>query len=226
MDVISQISRAACALLFFLFVAPNNSFSAEPTDSWSQLTDPAFETRELGQKNLLNWSLENIQEAKDFLCAHYFQTHDPEVQRRLRDILKKTFGNQRSAYLGLAIEAVDVSPQFAPNERGVTVLKVNKNGSGKLAGIYPKDIIIAVGDYEVKKSDQTSDVVSEIKKLRAGEKIIMKIVRKEKILEVNVPLIPRPGSETLSPAESERLFETWLAAQKKEHPVFIGPPNP
>lgn len=226
MDSTPQFFRFTFVLVFIGLAMPSALRSEEPSEAWAQLSDPAYETRESGQQKLLDWAGQNTDEARVFLCRHFFETPDPEIERRLHAILKETFGSQQRAYLGIKIDVIDLPPELNPNERGIHVLSVNQNSSAGRAGIAMRDIIIAIDDYEIKKSDKTSDVIAQIQKLRAGGKAILTIVRDKKTIKVSVPLLPRPGVEELTPVQEEKIFEEWLMAQKNEIPVLVGPLRP
>lgn len=221
-----KISCFSCALVFIGLTFPGTLHSQEPTEAWAQLADPAFETRESGQQQLLDWAAQHPDEARTFLCRHFFETPDPEIERRLHAILKKTFSSQQRAFLGMKIEAIDLPPTLVPAARGCKIISMTQGSSAQRAGIVVTDIIIAIGDYEIKKSDQTSDIITEIQKLRAGEKAILTIVREKKTLKVSVPLLPRPGVQELTPLQKDTIFEEWLLAQKKDLFTQVGPSRP
>lgn len=85
-----------------------------------------------------------------------------------------------------------------PEPGTIAVLSVGKGGPAEKAGIKPGDILLKLGDVDVKTGPDTTRMIIAMK---PGDQVIMRIRRDGK--EMNVPVIlatrPAPAVETFAP---------------------------
>ena len=103
-----------------------------------------------------------------------FEQEDYEALKVERDDLEITFSE--GGFLGV---------QCTPSSPTCYVNDVVRDGAAQRAGILPGDVIIQLGDYEVKKFE---DLQAAVRKYRAGEEVEVKLLRSEKELTLKVVL--------------------------------------
>ena len=104
----------------------------------------------------------------------------------MEDIITK--GRVLRAYLGIAMLPMDSRKAKAyglEKPRGVFIDSILPDGPAGKVGIQPEDILLAVNGAEVNRPNQVQALVAQHK---PNEKIVLKIYRKGKILEIPVVL--------------------------------------
>ena len=117
----------------------------------------------------------------------------------------------------LSIKIQDITPEIAdaidaPEGQGVLVMEVDKGGAGEKAGIKPGDVIVRVGDSEVKNSRKLQIAIAEtpvntsvgITVMRDGKKKELKCHITESDKDRKVSKAPKGDS----PAKPGDVFET------------------
>ena len=92
------------------------------------------------------------------------------------------YGQVVRGYVGLS--AFDTS-------NGVMITKVLKNGPADLAGLKPRDIILSINDVKIKNIKQVVKIVAS---LEVNQKITVKHLRNESILETVINVAQMPES--------------------------------
>ena len=92
------------------------------------------------------------------------------------------YGQVVRGYVGLS--AYDTS-------NGVMITKVLKNGPADLAGLKPRDIILSINDMKIKNIKQVVKIVAS---LEVNQKITVKHLRNDSILETTINVAQMPES--------------------------------
>ena len=92
------------------------------------------------------------------------------------------YGQVVRGYVGLS--AYDTS-------KGVMITKVLKNGPADLAGLKPRDIILGINDMKIKNIKQVVKIVAS---LEVNQKITVKHLRNDSILETTINVAQMPES--------------------------------
>ena len=92
------------------------------------------------------------------------------------------YGQVVRGYVGLS--AYDTS-------KGVMITKVLKNGPADLAGLKPRDIILGINDMKIKNIKQVVKIVAS---LEVNQKITVKHLRNDSILETIINVAQMPES--------------------------------
>ena len=92
------------------------------------------------------------------------------------------YGQVVRGYVGLS--AFDTS-------NGVMITKVLKNGPADLAGLKPRDIILSINDMKIKNIKQVVKIVAS---LEVNQKITVKHLRNESVLETVINVAQMPES--------------------------------
>ena len=102
------------------------------------------------------------------------------VKNIIEQIIK--YGQVVRGYVGLS--AYDTS-------NGVMITKVLKNGPADLAGLKPSDIILSINDMKIKNIKQVVKIVAS---LEVNQKITVKHLRNDSILETTINVAQMPES--------------------------------
>lgn len=124
-----------------------------------------------------------------------------DVVKKMQDLID--FGYVTGAYLGVSVMDMntDVMDAFGfPN--GAYVAEVVPGYCAAKAGIQPKDMIIAVGGYEV---DSVNGLTRALGKFNPGDKTVILVWRAGAELELPITFDekPAPESETQTPAATQ-----------------------
>ena len=125
------------------------------------------------------------------------------------------FGYVTGAYLGVTVQNMDSeSASMYGLPMGAYVMEVVDGASADRAGIQPKDIIIALGEYEV---ESITDLTRNLRHFRAGDTTTVTIVRSGAQMELSITFDERPeGFDGTVPAQesaempSEGDYEEWF----------------
>ena len=102
------------------------------------------------------------------------------VKNIIEQIIK--YGQVVRGYVGLS--AYDTS-------NGVMITKVLKNGPADLAGLKPGDIILSINDMKIKNIKQVVKIVAS---LEVNQKITVKHLRNDSIIETTINVVQMPES--------------------------------
>ena len=124
------------------------------------------------------------------------------------------YGYVTGAYLGVTVQNMDPSSASMYGiPMGAYVMEVVPGASADRAGIQPKDIIIALGEYEV---ESITDLTRNLRNFRAGDTTTVTIVRGGAQMELTITFDERPeGFDGTVPAQepaempSEGDYEEW-----------------
>ena len=125
------------------------------------------------------------------------------------------FGYVTGAYLGVTVQNMDASSASMYGlPMGAYVVEVVAGASADRAGIQPKDIIIALGEYEV---ESITDLTRHLRNFRAGDTTTVTIVRGGAQMDLSITFDERPeGFDGTVPAQesaempSEGDYEEWF----------------
>jgi Do/DeqQ family serine protease len=122
------------------------------------------------------------------------------VRKVVADLVE--FGEVQRAYLGLEMADIDadVAKLFNISEmEGVYINKVFANGAGEKAGIKNGDIITEINSHKINSNAELLEYLSQF---RPGDKINMKLKRKNSIKNVNIVLQNKYGDTGLVKSKS------------------------
>ncbi len=111
------------------------------------------------------------------------------VKRIADDLIK--YGEYRRGYLGVDIAPMDsklADRLQIPYNQGVAVVNVYADGSAAIAGVQAKDVITKVNGRNV---TTTSELLELIARSKAGENVLLNVLRDGKPKEISVKLKPR-----------------------------------
>ena len=101
------------------------------------------------------------------------------------------YGYVTGAYLGVTVQNMDSSSASMYGlPMGAYVIDVVDGASADRAGIQPKDIIIALGEYEV---ESITDLTRNLRHFRAGDTTTITVVRAGAQLELSITFDERPA---------------------------------
>ena len=124
------------------------------------------------------------------------------------------YGYVTGAYMGVTVQNVDASSASMYGlPVGAYVVEVVQGASADRAGVQPKDIIIALGEYEV---ESITDLTRNLRHFRAGDTTTITVVRSGARLELSITFDERPeGFDGTVPSQdanqmpSEGDYEEW-----------------
>ncbi len=129
------------------------------------------------------------------------------VKKVVEDFLQ--YGSLQRAYLGISI--VEITEELA-EEKGITemsgvyIMNVEERGGAKAAGIKEDDILLSVNNIPVNSNSQLIGVIGQY---RPGDKVKVKVQRKDEILVKEVTLKNLEGTEEMH-KEGESFYNEVL----------------
>lgn len=204
-----------------------------PADSLQLLRSEEFHARETGQQAILKWARQNGDPAVSCLIELSTASDDPETRSRclaiVREIAMDEFSNQGEGYIGINMLDVFVVVPGDPVQRaGIRVGQVVDDSAASAAGLLAGDVIVGIGDEVWREIPITDKFGRQIRNLKPKTKVNFKVLRDEKLLDIEVILRRRPpipvnpflldeaqaDVEALSKAEQESFFRNWLKARQ------------
>ena len=126
------------------------------------------------------------------------------------------YGYVTGAYLGVTVQNMDeTSAAMYGLPMGAYVLEVVEGASADRAGIQPKDIIIALGEYQV---ESITDLTRNLRNFRAGDTTTVTIVRSGAQMDLSITFDERPvgftgtvpSQEDTTEMPDEGSYEEWF----------------
>jgi hypothetical protein len=210
-----------------------DSGKSSPPDSIRLLSSEEFAVREKAQTDLLDWARKHGEPAVAILVERSSSSDDPETRSRclsvLRDIAMDDFDNEGEGYIGINMQDVFVPVPGDPLPRaGIRVGVVVENSAAAEAGIQAGDVIVGLGDELWREFPISEKFGKEIREIKPRSKVTLKVLRGEKVLNIEVVLRRRPpipktffqledanlDIEALSKAEKEAFFRNWLKTRR------------
>ena len=113
----------------------------------------------------------------------------------------RDFGYVTGAYLGVTVQDTDASAASVYGlPTGAYVVTVVDGGSANRAGIQPKDIIIALGEYDV---SNVSELTRTLRKFKAGDTTTVTVIRSGERVTMDITLDEKPKDLNTSTAVTE-----------------------
>ncbi len=125
------------------------------------------------------------------------------------------YGYVTGAYLGVTVQNMDASTASMYGlPMGAYVADVVQDASADRAGVQPKDIIIALGEYRV---ESITDLIRNLRNFRAGDTSTITVIRGGQELVLTITFDERPvgfdgtvpSQESTGEMPSEGDFEEW-----------------
>lgn len=122
------------------------------------------------------------------------------------------YGYVNSAYMGVSVTNTDESAaSMFGLPTGAYIASVDKGGAAERAGIQPKDIVIAIGDYSV---SNVTDLTRALRNFSAGDTTTVTILRggQELTLEITLDAKPQQTSQPASQPDAkmpEGDYDDW-----------------
>lgn len=102
----------------------------------------------------------------------------------------RQYGYVTGAYLGVSVVSMDATQANMYNmPMGSYVSSVDEGGAAEKAGVRAKDIITALGEYEV---ESNSDLTRALRKFKAGDTTTIKVYRSGQTLTLSITLAEKP----------------------------------
>ena len=132
------------------------------------------------------------------------------------------YGYINSAYLGVMISDVDASSaSYYGLPVGAYVREVISGNCAEKAGLKAKDIIVAVGDYDVKN---VSELTKVLRKFKAGEETVITVFRSGQELKLPITLDEKPHEDaTPTPEVPENGEMPENGSYDDWYKYFFGP---
>lgn len=204
-----------------------------PPDGIRLLSSEEFAVREKAQSDLLDWARRHGEPAVASLVEKSSSSDDPETRSRclavLRDIAMDDFDKDGEGYIGINMQDVFVPvPGDQLPRVGIRVGVVVENSAAAEAGIQAGDVIVGLGDEIWREFPISEKFGKEIRGIKPRSKVALKVLRGEKVIDLEVVLRRRPpipktffqledaelDIEALSKAEKENFFRNWLKARR------------
>ena len=135
----------------------------------------------------------------------------------------RDFGYVTGAYLGVTVQNTDESAAALYGlPTGAYVVSVVENGSADRAGIQEKDIIIALGEYDV---SNVSELTRTLRRFQAKDETTITVIRSGERITMDITLDEKPRDlESASTETQEQMpqsgnYEDWY------NYFFGGTPN-
>ena len=231
----------------FLMAAATGSPALElPAGPLANLASEQFHQRESAQAELLAWARQQPDTVKDELLRHSRNDSEPEVRERclqvLRDLINEEYLQDGEGFLGIqmgnalilglqglqpaAQDETALVPGDPVRRKTVKVTMVVADSAAEHAGLQPNDQIVQMGDlfwHQGDPGDAATLLREHIRQLKPNTKVSFKILRDDKLLDIEVKLGRRPlnadrmlfGDNQFDEAAAEQTakdayFKRWL----------------
>lgn len=165
-----------------------------------------------------------IASSTGFYLGYSFAVPVNIVKKIVSDILE--FGEVQRAFIGVSIRTVDANLAKEKNldhVKGVYIESLTEGGAAADAGIHEGDIIIEVGEIKVNTS---SELQEQISKYRPGNKVSVRILRKNTEKEFMITLRNKEGNTNIIKTETVSIlggsYEAVSAGERKRLGIKNG----
>jgi len=205
-----------------------------PEGPLSALQSEEFRVRETGQAELLAWSRQRPEEAMDELYRTTRNHGDPEVRERclavLRELVNDEYAKEGEGFLGIRMQDEKALVPGEPEPRSVIrVIQVVQDSAAQKAGVQLNDLITGIDEKVWRQEPALMPFMNHIRQLKPGHRVVLRVMRNEKPLDLPVVLGRRPlaadnlflgqRQEDLDAAErsaKDAYFRRWLERRKAQ----------
>lgn len=230
--------RVAGVAAVLLMVTTCSGWSEElPAQALEGLGSAEFRTRELAEKELLDWGRKKPEQAMPEFLRRSRLSGDPEVRERclsiLRSLVTDEYLKEGEGYIGIALAMKDEVVNLpgdpkAQARNAIRVVEVREGTPGQRAGIQLNDLIVELENETWNGVEASSLFREKIKSMKPNTNAHLRILRNGDLIELKVKLGRRPlmadlffNGQNIDPDASERAaidsyFRRWLSRQKSE----------
>ncbi|HPI79820.1 MAG TPA: Do family serine endopeptidase [Cyclobacteriaceae bacterium] len=141
------------------------------------------------------------------------------VSKVVEDLI--AYGAVQRGWLGVTVQNVtsDLAKQeMLDRNEGAYIVDFAENSAAREAGLQKGDVVVQMDDSEIKSSTALIEYVGQ---RRPGDKIVIKVDRKGKIVEVPVTLKNKNGElATIRPKEKDAVASLGLSIEKVDQKVL------
>ena len=135
-----------------------------------------------------------------------------DVEPLINDLID--YGYVTGAYMAVTVQDMDSeSADMFGLPTGAYIVSVEKDGAADRAGIQPKDIVIALDEYEV---SNVTELTRALRNYKAGDTATVKLIRSGKEMTLEITFDERPqqtedtDSQQQSPMPNEGNYDEWF----------------
>lgn len=222
-----------------------------PQATLDGLKSERFAEREKAQKDLEAWARPQRVAAMDALFREFRNAGDAELRERclavLRSLVEDDYKLEGKGYMGVKMDS-EMQKVKLPGEAqpayGVRLVMVEREAPAGRAGIEAQDLLLGFGDHRWAAQERPESITDHIKSYKPGTRVMAKIMRGDRLMEIPVVLERRPvladrplmfgpagvvlpGPEEFSAAEKvakEEFFQRWLRRMGADAPPKVIPP--
>lgn len=203
-----------------------------PAGFLSDLASADFRNREVAQAEILKWARGRPQGAMSELWIQSQNSVDPEVRERclmiLRELVNDEYLKDGEGFIGISmLNEVTLVPGGAKVRHAIRVSQIVKGSAAESAGLKLNDLIVGL-DGKIWTDGPAAEPFSlTIKSKKPGSKVVLQLLRDQKISEMKLVLGKRPVDANfmmmgdmgldMDAAEleaREAYFQRWLATRK------------
>lgn len=207
---------------------------APPGGTLERLASEEFREREMGQLELLAWGRKSPERTVDALYELTRSHQDPEVRRRCMGVLRELIFDEYlrdggEGYVGIRMMEEQVAVPGDEGLRiGIRVTEVVEGTPAEKAGLVNGDLIVGMDDSVWREEGMIFEFGDEIRKLKAGTRVVLKLLKNDAVVELPLTLgrrppgalerFPRMSAEELAAADraaKERYFREWMDRRKE-----------
>lgn len=216
-------------VLLFLVSFGAAAGRALPDGTLERLASEEFREREAGQLELLAWARTSPAKTVDELYELTRVHENPEVRRRCMEVLRELVFDEYlreggPGYIGIRMMEEQVAVPGDDGLRvGIRVTEVVDETPAEEAGLVQGDLIVGIDDRVWREQGMVFEFGDEIKRLKAGTRIVLKLLKNGAVVELPLTLGRRPPgalerfpmmtAEELAEADraaKERYFREWM----------------
>jgi predicted metalloprotease with PDZ domain len=203
-----------------------------PPGPLANLQSEEFRIREKAQAELLIWARERPEAAMDEFHRQSRTAGDPEVRERclaiLRELVNDEYLKEGEGYIGIRMQDETANIPGDPKPRSVIrVVQVVPDSAAHQAGLQVNDLIAGLDDKVWRDGGASLPFSENIRQLKPGSRIALRILRNGNMMDVAVKLARRPlvvdnpflGQQPVDIEAAERTakdayFRRWLERRK------------
>lgn len=201
-----------------------------PPEVFAGLAKEEFAERERAQSQLVDWARKLPAKAITILLDQSATADDPEVRSRCRAALRTIVLEQEyksAGFLGIGMQQMD--PIELPDGLGkvgaIRITQILRGGGAERANLAEGGLIVGLGDKLWKEREMMGEFSDQIRLLKPGTVVTLKLLEAGKLISKEVKLGERPdpefnrdGADLAEAVEAshEKFFRQWLNKRGKQ----------
>lgn len=167
-----------------------------PSEALGRLADDEFKVREAAQQEVLIWARKNPQKSPSLLLGYLRKTSDPEVQFLCAEVLKSLardeYATHGKGFIGIQMrDEMVIMPEDDKQRAAIRITFILPGLAADKAGLKVGELLVGINGKGW-PSPATTAMREQVQDMKPATKIILQVIRNNKVEDVEVTLVKRP----------------------------------